>query len=149
MVIVSEQLRGEPRYHPLVDRLGIWASALCVLHCILTPVVLSCSVVLAHLLPGDEVVHRSLAALIACLGAVALIRGYRMHRQSSVLLMMSAGLGCIFGAAWFGDNLPSHLWEIGITTAGSLLMIAAHRHNHRFCKLCERPCCVEGRTEAS
>lgn len=131
------------QYHPLIDRLGIWASALCVAHCILTPVLISFSVVFAHMLPGDEAVHRSLAALVACLGAVALIRGYRRHRQSYVLVMMLAGLGCIFGTAWFGDELPSHVWEIGITMAGSVLMILAHRHNHRFCRACERPCCAE------
>ena len=143
MIVNRGQMEFSPAYHPLVDRLGIWASALCVFHCILTPVLLSFSAVLAHLLPGDEQVHRSLAALVACFGAIALISGYRKHREISVLLMMAAGLCCIFGTAWFGDDLPSHLWEIGITMAGSVLMIAAHRHNHRSCRACERPCCAE------
>ena len=136
-------MESSPTYHPLVDRLGIWASALCVVHCIFTPVLLSFSVVLAHLLPGDEQVHRWLAALVACFGAIALIRGYRRHGEVSVLVMMAAGLCCIFGTAWFGDDLPSHIWEVGITMVGSVLMIAAHRGNHRSCRACERPCCAE------
>src|SRR5258708_11157753 len=36
------------------DRLGIWASTLCILHCIVAPVVVSLSVVSAHFLPSEE-----------------------------------------------------------------------------------------------
>ena len=57
--------------------------------------------------------------------------------------MMCAGLCVIFGTAWFGDRLPSHFWEAGVTMVGSGLMIAAHRRNHLSCKVCERPCCAE------
>jgi hypothetical protein len=90
------------------DRLGTWTSALCVVHCLLTPVLLSFSTVVAHLMPAEESVHRSLALL-----------------------------GCIAGAAWFGDKLPSHAMEVTITFCGSGFMIAAHRLNHTFCKSCE------------
>src|SRR5271170_6330425 len=41
------------------DKLGIWASAFCVVHCVLTPVLVSMSVVLAHLIPGEERTHRT------------------------------------------------------------------------------------------
>src|SRR5438067_1443019 len=36
------------------DNLGIWASALCVVHCIVTPVLLSVSSVFAHFIPGGD-----------------------------------------------------------------------------------------------
>ena len=118
------------------DRLGAWTSALCVVHCLLTPVLLSFSAVLAHLLPAEESVHRSLALLVAFFGAVALIAGFRRHRRALVLLMMILGLSCIAGAAWFGDKLPSHGVEVLITFLGSGFMIGAHRLNHTFCKAC-------------
>ena len=119
------------------DRLGTWTSALCVVHCLLTPVLLSFSTVVAHLMPAEESVHRSLALLVALFGAVALLVGFRKHRRAVVLLMMLVGLGCIAGAAWFGDKLPSHAMEVTITFCGSGFMIAAHRLNHTFCKSCE------------
>jgi hypothetical protein len=50
---------------------------------------------------------------------------------------MSAGLSCIAAAAWFGDKLPSHVYEVAITMVGSTLMITAHRLNHTFCRSCE------------
>ena len=75
------------------DRFGIWTSALCVVHCLLMPVLLSFSAVLAHFLPAEESVHRSLALLVASFGALALIVGFRKHRRALVLLMMLIGLG--------------------------------------------------------
>jgi hypothetical protein len=119
-----------------VDQIGVWTSTLCVIHCLLTPVLLSLSVVSAHFLPSEERTHRSLAVAIAALGAMALVKGYRNHRSSRVLLLMIAGLAFIFGGAFWGDRLPSHGVEVLVTLVGSGFMIAAHRTNHTFCRDC-------------
>ena len=118
------------------DRLGIWASSLCAVHCLLTPLLLSASAVFAHLLPSEERIHRGLALFVALLGAIALLRGFRAHRRLRILCLMAAGLFCIFFAAYAGDRLPSHLSEVAITLLGSAFMITAHRLNHTFCKSC-------------
>jgi uncharacterized membrane protein YozB (DUF420 family) len=118
------------------DRVGVWASALCIVHCLLTPVLLSLSAVFVHFIPSEERVHRPLAVFIALIGAVALVRGIRQHRKMRVLYLMAAGLACVFFAAWFGDRLPGHWAEVGVTFTGSILMISAHRLNHTFCKDC-------------
>ena len=123
------------------DRLGIYASALCVVHCILTPVLLSVSVVGAHFLPSEEHTHRTLALGIACIGAFAVVRGLRRHRRQLVLWLMLGGLSLIAAAAFFGDNLPRHWMEVSITICGSTLMILAHRLNHTFGKQCT---CTQG-----
>ena len=120
------------------DRLGIIASALCFVHCILTPVVLSLSAVWAHYLPSEERFHRALAVLVAAIGCFAIINGYRKHRRLRVLLLMSTGLSFIFAGAYLGDRLPSHIAEIAVTMTGSSLMITAHLINHTFCKNCRR-----------
>ena len=119
-----------------VDQLGIWTSTLCFIHCLVTPIVLSVSAVSAHFLPSEERTHRTLAVVIASLGALALVRGYRSHRSLRVLLIMIAGLSCIFAGAFLGDRLPSHWAEVLITLIGSGFMIAAHRMNHTFCRNC-------------
>jgi hypothetical protein len=118
------------------DRLGIWASALCVVHCIVTPVLLSMSVVFSRLIPGEERTHRTLAVGIAALGAIALINGYRRHGRRRVFAMMGAGLVFIFVGAFYGSRMPAHIDEVLVTMTGSVLMIAAHRMNHTFCKSC-------------
>jgi len=104
---------------------------------VLTPVLISSSAVLAHFLSADERVHRSLAVLVALFGAIALLVGFRKHGRRRILILMNAGLSCIAAAAWFGDKLPSHAYEVAITIVGSALMITAHRFNYTFCKSCE------------
>lgn len=133
------------------DRLGAWTSAACFVHCLLTPIVLSLFTVLAHSLPSEERVHRVLAVAVASLGALALIHGFRRHRRRRVVVLMAIGLGCIFGAAWWGDNLPAHAYEVALTFTGSALMISAHRLNHTFCRNCrcaEQECSAPGDPQA-
>lgn len=120
----------------LADRMGIWMSALCVVHCIGTPVLLSFSAVAAHFLPGEESTHRALATCVAALGAMALLRGFRLHGRKRILVCMALGLSLIFFGAWFGDSLPGHWYEVLVTVLGSSFMIAAHRMNHTFCQDC-------------
>jgi uncharacterized membrane protein YfcA len=118
------------------DQVGQWASVFCVVHCMLMPIVLSMSAVLAHFLPSDESTHRCLAIVIALIGAIALVSGYRIHRRKAILYLMLGGLACIACGAFFGDLLPNHWFEVGVTFIGSLLMISSHRLNHTFCADC-------------
>lgn len=120
------------------DNLGIWASALCVVHCVVTPVLVSMSVLLARLIPGEERTHRTLAVGIAALGAIALVRGFRTHGRRLVLGLMALGLGFIFAGAFLAAWLPSHKYEVAVTMTGSVLMIWAHRMNHTFCRDCKQ-----------
>lgn len=120
------------------DQLGVIASALCLIHCILTPVVLSLSVVWVHYLPAEERFHRVFAAMVAALGCIAIITGYRKHRRLRVFGLMVGALGLIFAGAYFGSRLPSHAVEMAVTMTGSGVMIAAHLVNHTFCKKCDR-----------
>jgi hypothetical protein len=127
------------------DKLGIWASALCVVHCIVTPALISASAVFAHFIPGEEKTHRTLAVGVAALGAIALVKGFRTHGRRRILGLMALGLGFIFAGAFYGDRLPSHGYEVVVTMAGSVLMICAHRMNHTFCSDCRR--CTQGASE--
>src|SRR6266436_1111255 len=120
------------------DNLGIWASALCGVHCIVTPVLRSFSTVLARCIPGEETMHRTLAVGVAALGAIALVKGFRTHGLRRILGLMVLGLGFIFAGAFYGDHLPSHGYEVAVTMTGSALMIWAHRMNHTFCSDCRR-----------
>jgi MerC mercury resistance protein len=126
------------------DNLGIWASALCVVHCVATPILLSLSAVFVRLIPGEEKTHRTLAVGIAALGAIALVKGFRTHGRRRILGMMGLGLAFIFAGAFYGDRLPSHGYEVVVTMTGSILMIAAHRMNHTFCDACTRCVDVDG-----
>jgi uncharacterized membrane protein YfcA len=121
-----------------MDRIGVFASAACFVHCLATPILLSLSSVTVHFLPSEESTHRVLAVSIAFVGAIAILTGYRRHRRPSVLVFLSAGLVLIFAGAFFGNYLPSHWIEVLITLLGSSCLIAAHRKNHTFCRNCKQ-----------
>lgn len=121
---------------PLVDTLGALASGLCAVHCLLTPLLVSFAPLFAHLLPGEERTHRTLAVIATLLGTLALLQGYRRHRRRLVPALLLGGLLCIGGTALFGDHLPNHTAELLITVLGSLALITAHRLNHTFCRAC-------------
>jgi uncharacterized membrane protein YfcA len=133
----EDMSQPESAWTGAVDRIGVFASAACFVHCLATPIVLSLLPVYAHLLPSEEHTHRILALFITIVGAVAIVTGYRRHKRPSVLLLMGAGLALIFAGAFFGDRLPSHWAEVAITLAGSCCLIAAHRKNHTFCRNCK------------
>ena len=72
----------------------------------MTPIVLSISAVSAHFLPSEERTHRTLAVVIASLGALALVRGYRSHRSFRVLLIMIADCLSFSRAHLWGTDYP-------------------------------------------
>jgi len=125
-----------PAWAGAIDRAGMAASAACFVHCLLTPIVLSLASVYAHFLPAEEPVHRLLAVLVAAIGGLSLLVGFRKHGKSSVLILMTLGLMAIFAGAFYGDRLHSHWAEVMVTLMGSLCLISAHQLNHTFCRRC-------------
>src|SRR5690349_8085147 len=83
------------------DRIGTAASALCVIHCVVTPIIVSLAPAFAAFLPGSSMVHRVLIFFVAALGALALRSGYAKHHRYLVLILMSAGL-LLIGYGAFG-----------------------------------------------
>jgi peptidoglycan/LPS O-acetylase OafA/YrhL len=121
-----------------IDRIGMATSALCFIHCIAAPVVLSLSAVSSHFIPSEEHTHRLLAVFVTIVGAAAIGFGYRRHKRKRVLVGAFLGLALICSGAYFGDLLPSHGSEVAVTLAGSGCMIFAHCMNHTFCKNCKK-----------
>jgi hypothetical protein len=107
-------------------------------HCILTPVLLALAPGIAHYIPGDESVHRVLALFVLSIGGLALVRGYRLHRRTIVVLGFLAGVALVVTGAIAGDLLGSHAAEICVTVAGSSMMVASHWKNRAFCHACRK-----------
>lgn len=118
------------------DAIGMGASSLCAIHCVLFPIVLAFAPTLAHFVPGDEVVHRTLAYLLAAVGLVAFWGGYKVHRRKVVLLLLAVGISCVTVGAYADSLLPTHTWEVLITVSGSFFLIVAHYMNRTLCRSC-------------
>lgn len=117
------------------DLAGVTASGVCLVHCLLTPFLISLAPDLLPYLPGDIWFHRTLAVGIVLLGAVAFFPGYLLHRRRFLLIPVSMGIVLILLVACYSETLSKPV-ELILNISGSLLLVAAHLLNRSFCRRC-------------
>ena len=100
------------------------------------PLVFAFAPTLAHLIPGDELVHRLLAFFVVAAGLPSFVIGFRKHGKKRVLAAGFSGMAVILSALAFGERFNSHVAEIATTMAGSLLLTIGHLTNRTFCRRC-------------
>jgi hypothetical protein len=127
------------KYRTLWDRLGIALSALCLVHCIVLPLVIASGSVLALSAGAGEDFHQWLVWLIAPVAALAVLPGWRRHGRHRVIAGMMVGLGLISTGAFAGDTVLSTGAETLLTVCGGLMLVASHLVNLKLCKSC--PAC--------
>ncbi len=118
--------RRERRRVGALDRAAITLSSLCLVHCIAT-VLLTAMLASAGAALANPAWHEIGFTIAMVLGAVALGRGFALHRDPRPLATGVAGL-VLMG---IGLMLTHGVGEIGCTMAGVLLLAAAHRRNAR------------------
>jgi hypothetical protein len=130
------------------DFAGVGASALCILHCVATPLL---AVALPTLELLERPAHTAFAVAILCIGLLAFIPGYRQHRRLSVLLVGLLGFGLLSASPLLRAGSLSESTETSLTMLGGVLLIAAHLRNAylcRFCRLCGGSPCTAGVADA-
>ena len=117
------------------DFAGATASGVCLIHCLLTPAVISIFPGMLPYLPGDVWFHRALSLGIILLGVAAFVPGYNIHRRKPLLFLVALGVACILAVAWSGKRLSAPT-ELALSIPGSLLLVTAHLLNRSFCRQC-------------
>ena len=112
----------------LFDASAIGLSALCLVHCLLLPVVAALLPALAAAGEG-EWMHLLFVVLAVPLAAAALWRAHRLRRLPGLLLAL-AGTG-IAGLLAGALGWPSEALETPLTVTGGVLLAAAHVWNWR------------------
>ncbi len=113
-------------HSPLLDRLAIGLSGLCLLHCTAGFLLLT-----LFTLSGEWLDHRvhAIGLLLAMpLAAIALWRGWRRHGRAAIGLMGVAGL-LIMGLSLLIEH--GETLEILLSMAGVTLLAVAHWQNLR------------------
>jgi len=123
------------------DMVGMGLSGLCMVHCLVFPLLVSFAPAILRGLPGDDLTHRVLAIGIALAGGLAFRSGYKVHRRGGILALFLVGIALISAAAVLGEPVLSAYGETGITVCGSLLLITAHWRNRSFCRSCAVASC--------
>jgi hypothetical protein len=123
----------------LWDRIGISASTLCLIHCLLTPLMMGALPLLNLSGLLDQRVHQVLAVIIVLTCGLALIPGFRRHRRFAPLGVAVLGLALLFSGAFMHAPGWGHELEAPLTIAGGVVMVSAHLLNLRFTRRCD--CC--------
>ncbi len=118
------------------DRIGISASLLCAIHCVLTPVLVILIPLAGNFLSAPWV-HIAIAVVIFPVAVWALWSGYRRHRHRRILITGGVGLVLMATGMTLENADPSSrafaLQTILLISAG-LTLAAAHFFNLRACR---------------
>ncbi|MFL9842664.1 MerC domain-containing protein [Sphingomonas sp. ST-64] len=110
------------------DGLAVGASALCLAHCLVLPLLIAVLPAVAGRLDLGEGFHFGVLAFAVPTSAFALIEGWRRHRGMTPLFVGVMGLVLLAAGLAFEDWAAV---ETGVTVAGSLLLAGAHVANWR------------------
>ena len=121
----------------LLDRFSIGLSALCIVHCVAIPLLISVAPLLASFAFADESFHIALIALVVPTSAVALSLGCRKHRSWRIPTLGLLGVTILLSAAVGGGILFGEVGETSLTVLGALVIALAHLLNYRACRACD------------
>lgn len=117
----------------VLDKLGIWASSLCALHCLLLPVLIPLVPLLGASIFAEEWFEHGILVASVIIGFSALFSGfYRYHKRLYPVYGFALGAVLYWNKDSFGETLEPYT-----VVLGALLIIAAHVINLRLCRSCK------------
>ena len=126
--------RAMTRSIPLVDRFSITLSVLCIVHCLLLPVLFVMLPSLAASILGAEAVHESLVYMVIPSSLISLGLGCRQHSRSSFILVGIIGLSFLVCGIATEQWALNEIWEKLFTMFGAILIVFAHVRNYQLCR---------------
>jgi predicted membrane protein len=109
------------------DQLGAMCSGLCIVHCLVTPVILAvgASGIVATIF-ATELFHQLLVIPVSLLLLLTLIQSYKEHAAWFHLLMGVVGVSLLIAAFLLNEQ-----YEVMLTIVGGTLLITYHLFNLR------------------
>ena len=123
------------------DRAAICFSSLCILHCLLLPLLLVAYPIGILVTLSDEIFHQIMVFLAAPLSLVSLNMGYGHHKRNQLIVFGGIGLVILVLPLVVPHELISESGETWLTVSGALILCMAHVVNFRLCtsdQTCER-----------
>ena len=118
----------------MLDRIGITATSLCALHCILLPILLPLLPLVGLSFLADHAWEHVFLILTAALGFTALFSGFRRyHRRLYPLVMLFVGV-IVY---WVKHDFSTSIQPLFILV-GTSLIVSAHYINIRLCSSSKR-----------
>lgn len=107
------------------DKLAVFFSGLCLVHCILTPLVIGLGImgVVGEVLESQWV-HIVMLIPVTALALFSLPAAYRSHRQHWPMVLAMLGIAALCSAFFMPETL-----ELWITLPAAFVLILAHSWN--------------------
>jgi hypothetical protein len=152
---ISQGSSAMPKVQFISDRLAMLLSSLCVIHCLLTPILLISIPALAGVsILNDETFHQILLFFVLPIGIFALSLGYLHHKNKWVVFAGVFGLTLLSSpllVEWIGlgHEVLGEYGEVTITVIASFIIVGAHLVNYRLRSTVQVPICGERETTQS
>ncbi len=118
----------------MLDKIGITATSLCALHCIMLPIILPLLPLVGLSFLADHTWEHVFLLMTAALGTVALFSGFkRYHKRLYPFYLLYLGVALYWIKHDFSEDVEA-LFIIG----GASLIIAAHYINIKLCESCKQ-----------
>lgn len=121
------------KYKDIYDKIGVWLSGLCIIHCILVPLLF-----LFYPAVGENIeshfLHSVFFLVIMAVAIVSFSTGYKLHKRLEPILYLISGLLILLINLLFHEKLLNY--EMGLNVLGSLLVVISHIKNKKHCNKC-------------
>lgn len=112
------------------DKLGIILSVGCLIHCILTPLVIPVLPLLGLTMEHEAFVHLILGSAVLIIAATTFIPGYLKHRD--IFIMIAGFIGALTVMTTGIGELFNHESYTIFTISGSVILVISHYLNHKL-----------------
>ena len=116
------------------DKLSIFISITCALHCLLMPAFLITTSSFIALQIDNEFLHGVMLLIIIPISTFALLAGLSNHDGKTPFLIGFIGLIILLYAFFAGEEILGEWGEIIITLIGSAILVFAHWQNFKLCR---------------
>jgi len=128
----AARAKGKPRRRALFaliwDKLGIVVSGLCLVDCLVLPLLSAVLISLQSSVSWFANLHLYLLPVIGVTAAMAFHHSYKAHRSYGIVIMGAVGFALLVLGEVFEEKLRFLLFN-WVTLMGSALLIAAHLRN--------------------
>ena len=119
----------------IIDKVGMFSSATCAVHCILLPFLITILPLYGLSFIVDESFEIGMLLVSIVLAILSLCLGYKTHKNKNMFFLFSAGISLLLLGRYAHEN-GWGLSSLIILFIGGLLISSSHFINNKLCKSC-------------
>jgi len=123
----------KPQYRSIWDKIGISASLICVVHCILLPIFFSALPFFGIEILENPAIEMITIGISFMAGSWALINGYRQYHKNWLLILFIIGILLLIVS---NTIVTKRSLEIALKSVAAAAIVTAHAYNWKFSKKC-------------